>query len=890
MRDQSERRLPAAVPTVAFALGIAAARLLVDPWFTVAGLVACAALSAILWGRTTRGRDAVAGALFLAAGIAIATASGARLEADLARIDGLGRDRFAAVRIPLDRGWEKRGETSTIRARTFTLLEGGEEERVELPVYLTLWDEPPAATAMAASLRAEGFLLCGADGCRMNAKSARLVAADGALPSWHPAAWNRAAARRIELLGRVSEPARRGAAQAAALALGRGELLDEEVREAYRRGGTYHLLVFSGMQIALAAGILSWAFRRVGRPRPADWVLLAIALVAPPFAGHDPSVSRASVMIGCYAASRLLGRPTPPANLLFVAALFRLAASPAELTDPGFALTWGATGGLLLIGGPLAARLRGALARAVAFGLGAELGTAPITALFFHQIVIGSSLVTLLLSPLLSLMVAISAAACASAFVAPRVALLILEAIGRLDALAVAANRAIADATGIARVVAAPPAALVAASVLAAIAAVLVAPKRGALIAAVMLLVPPLASIAIERSRRSVDAFTMAVIDVGQGEAILLRQGTEAILIDGGGKRGDPTFGRRVLVPWLIDRGVRRPEVALMTHADPDHCGGLVAAVDLVGAGEVWLSSRHLKEPCAGDLFDAARRRRIPVRLVDRHPPRRAGALPVRVFAADPPFRRSAGNNMSVAVAFAVEGRRFLLTGDIQRAAEFKLLESAPELIGCDVLKVPHHGSGSSAGAPFLRVARPRLAAISCGRGNSYGHPAPDVLERLGEAGARVFRTDLHGTVWFTVRQGRLFAKGEIDTSAGSSSLGRRGRNGRTMSSIFIRMGLYGILVVLAVFVAGQAFSLPYAQVLTSAHLGQAGLAGLALIAVGLVLRVGEKVRRKTKKGKGRCVICKRPVLVGDKYCREHLRQVIGDEQDRLRAATPPRR
>ena len=111
------------------------------------------------------------------------------------------------------------------------------------------------------------------------------------------------------------------------------------------------------------------------------------------------------------------------------------------------------------------------------------------------------------------------------------------------------------------------------------------------------------------------------------------------------------------------------------------------------------------------------------------------------------------------------------------------------------------------------------------------------------------------------------------------------------MSSFFIRLGLYAILVMLAVFVAGQTFELPYAEYLTSAHLGQVGVAGLAVIAAGVVLRIFEKVRHKTKKGKGRCVVCKRPVLVGDKYCREHLRQMIGEEQDQDRMrAVPPRR
>lgn len=913
MRDGSADRIPAAIPATAFALGIAAAPRLLDPWGAAVGIALCAGLLAL--GRaarrgappfrrppgaqekplhggqtsgTTPGREAVTAAISFAAGLAVAAAADARRARDLTLIASLERDQFVRVEMPLDRGWEHRGETATLRARSFGLA----GETVELPLYLTLWDEPPPGSSRATTLLAEGFLFCDGEGCRMNVKSARLVRLEGELAAWHPARWNRAAFARIEALGKRSARARRGAAQAAALALGRGELLDEEVREAYRRGGTYHLLVFSGMQIALAAGVLSWAFRRFGRPRPADWVLLAIAIVAPPFAGHDPSVARASVMIGSYAASRILRRPTPPANLLFVSALLRLAASPWELGDPGFALTWGASGGLLLVGGAFAARCHHASTRALAFGIGAELGTAPITALYFHQVVLASSVVTLVLSPLLSVMVGVSALACASAFLAPRFALVLLESIGRLDALAVSANLTIANATGIARIVAAPQQLLVAAAFALAIVAIRVSPRRGAAIAAVLLLLPLAASSWIERTRRSVTEFSMTVIDVGQGEAILLRHGAEAVLVDGGGRRHDPTFGRRVVVPWLIDRGVRRPAVVVMTHADPDHCGGLVPVVELLGAGEVWLSSRHVKEPCAARLLDAARARRVPVRLVDRYPPRRAGSLPVRTFAAEPPFRRSFANNTSLVVSVAVQRRTFLLTGDIERAAELRMIEALPSRLACDVLKVAHHGSRSSTSESFLRLARPRLAAVSCGRENGYGHPAPEVVSRLAADGIRVYRTDLDGTTTFSVAGGRLFARREIDTPGGTGTLvagGRKEPFGRTMSSIFIRLGLYGILVMLAVFVAGQTFSLPYAQYLTSAHLGQVGLACLALIAVGFVFRLGETVRRKTKKGKGRCIICKRPVLVGDKYCREHLRQMIGDEQERVRSIPPQR-
>jgi competence protein ComEC len=425
---------------------------------------------------------------------------------------------------------------------------------------------------------------------------------------------------------------------------------------------------------------------------------------------------------------------------------------------------------LLLIGGGLARRFESATARAIAVGAGAELATTPLTAVFFNQVVLGSSLITLLLSPLLSLMVVLAAGACGLAFAAPSAAVLVLESIGRLDAIAVAANVAIADTTGAARFVAAPPAWIVSGAFLLALAAILRF-ERGAAIAALVLLLPPLSSVWIERSRRAVDAFEMTLVDVGQGEAILLRRGTESVLVDGGGRRGDPAFGRRVIAPFLVDHGVRRPKVVVMTHPDPDHCAGLVSVVELLGADEVWLSSRHAREPCATRLLDAAQRRRIAVRLVDRHPPRVAGSLPVRVFAAEPPFRKSFANNTSLTIALEAGGSRILLTGDVEKPAEFRLLEAAPAMLACDVLKVAHHGSSSSTAAAFLRTARPRIAAISCGRENSYGHPAAEVVQRLERAGARIYRTDRDGTTTFVLREGRIFVAPQIDTGVGAGSL-----------------------------------------------------------------------------------------------------------------------
>ncbi|MGH9456939.1 MAG: hypothetical protein ACRD2J_04790 [Thermoanaerobaculia bacterium] len=102
------------------------------------------------------------------------------------------------------------------------------------------------------------------------------------------------------------------------------------------------------------------------------------------------------------------------------------------------------------------------------------------------------------------------------------------------------------------------------------------------------------------------------------------------------------------------------------------------------------------------------------------------------------------------------------------------------------------------------------------------------------------------------------------------------------MSAILIRFGLYTILLMLALFILNEQVELPRAELITNELLAQMGFAGFGLVVLGAITAVFEKTQKKGRKG--RCVICKKPILVGDMYCREHLRQVIADEQDRIHA------
>src|SRR5207253_9712977 len=179
----------------------------------------------------------------------------------------------------------------------------------------------PREIGMEADVHAEGFLRLSEQGQYvLSVKAPALLSYAGALRWWQPKAWNRALANRLR---RQAGTYPEEVALAEALVLGRGELLTDGMRRSFRRGGTYHLLVFSGLQIACAAGSLAALLRWLHKPRASDWLLLAFAGLAPLFIGPTASVARASLGIGVYALSRILHRPTSLEYLWCVAALLR---------------------------------------------------------------------------------------------------------------------------------------------------------------------------------------------------------------------------------------------------------------------------------------------------------------------------------------------------------------------------------------------------------------------------------------------------------------------------------------------------------------------------------------------------------------------------------------
>lgn len=235
----------------------------------------------------------------------------------------------------------------------------------------------------------------------------------------------------------------------------------------------------------------------------------------------------------------------------------------------------------------------------------------------------------------------------------------------------------------------------------------------------------------------------LRVFDAGQGDAILLRFGEMALLVDAG---PDPETAREVLLPRLARLGVNRLDGLALTHADADHIGGAADILRALPVATVWMTSSGQDHPLLSVIEAAARQEgtRIdePVdgQALGWHP-----AVSVQVNIAAPSVA-SGDNNQSMVLHVRYGDSDILLTGDIERAAERAFVDAGVDL-EADVLKVAHHGAGTSSSPGFLAVVKPQVAVISAGLGNAFNHPRDEVLRRLRAAGAHVFRTDLAGDV-----------------------------------------------------------------------------------------------------------------------------------------------
>lgn len=248
--------------------------------------------------------------------------------------------------------------------------------------------------------------------------------------------------------------------------------------------------------------------------------------------------------------------------------------------------------------------------------------------------------------------------------------------------------------------------------------------------------------------------------DAGQGDCALIELSTgQNILIDAGGTR-DNHFNicRRVVAPFLWNRGIHQLDLVVLSHPHPDHMNGLLFLLDKFPVSEVWTHGYDPDLPGYDALLRLVAEKRIPRRVLSASDgPVTLGTCDISVLhpgnAGSSHDRRAyvAENDRSLVLRIRDQGKVMLFPGDIGMRVEGQLIKQ--RLIErCDILKVPHHGSTSSSSEQFIATVRPAVAVFTVGADNPYHHPAESVVARYEGLGSQICRTDLDGAITITLR------------------------------------------------------------------------------------------------------------------------------------------
>jgi len=551
------------------------------------------------------------------------------------------------------------------------------------------------------------------------------------------------------------------AAIASAVLIGDRSSLPDETRQSLQIAGTYHVIAISGGNIAILAGAVTALLLIVGiRGRHAAWVAIAVLSGYAFIVTAGPSVWRATLMAVLYFSARAIDQRTGVWQTASVAAALMVVAAPLDVRDAGFVLTFGATLALVegtRMGASLTPHLGAGrwIVASVLASLAIEIALLPVSATLFSRVTGAGLVLNLFAVPLMGVVQ-----------IAGMVVVLLAgvgEVAGPAGIVAHLAAQALVSSAEFASFVpwatarVPPPSSVVTIVYYGAAAAIVV--SRARVPRAISLAVWGTATLVITgaldpnglRPGDRQPMLRLTMFDVGQGESILIETPAgRRMLVDAGGAPFGGSFdiGARVLAPALWARGIRRLDTLLVTHGDPDHLGGAADVLADFTPPELWMGIPVPNHRPTEDLLADAIRLHAVASLRRAGDIKADGSVGMRVLHPPPPDweRRRVRNDDSVVMEIVFGDVAVLLTGDISAQVEREIV---PRLTHAPVrvLKVAHHGSRTSSSLELLAAWRPQIALISAGRGNTFGHPAPEVLERLATIGATVLRTDLDGQI-----------------------------------------------------------------------------------------------------------------------------------------------
>ncbi len=536
-----------------------------------------------------------------------------------------------------------------------------------------------------------------------------------------------------------------------------------ETMDDFRLSGTAHVLSVSGLHVSALAGALMW-FIRKKRQKWGSFIVIALAMLCfSAMADFSVSVIRAALCSIFAMGRRIRGEQADIRMNLSFAALVQCAINPACVLSAGFVLSYGAVLGIALLYHHFKKALINTFpkkelfkkgAEVIAVSAAAQLGTLPTSLLYFGMLPLLSMVWNILTVPLTGISVFLGL-----------IGGLLGAMWGPLGApFSMAAGGLCVLMRSIARIGGSIPFSSIAlggGSALVTLALVITAlaltpffKKRAfrisafAISAALCIVAAVLKSIANS-------GLTITMLDVGQGESIVISCDGHTALLDGGNRTAYSDKGASVVLPYLRYSGIRSLDAAIATHNDSDHAGGLLRVCQRMAVGGLLLSGTEGDEGFA-ELMACAEQKDLYVLTLNPGDMLKLGEAELTVLHS------GAGADNEDSLVFLLEYGAFsaLFTGDAGFAQEKVFADKAGDIT---LLKVGHHGSKYSTSEALLESTRPEIALISAGVGNQYGLPSKEVIARLNAVGSNIYTTAGCGAITVRVVGNEVFVDTMLD-------------------------------------------------------------------------------------------------------------------------------
>jgi competence protein ComEC len=541
---------------------------------------------------------------------------------------------------------------------------------------------------------------------------------------------------------------------ARALLLGDSSLLSNEQDTDFKISGIRHVIAVSGLHVSI---LLSFVFLLSGRRRIFTSLLgIPLLVLFAAVAGFTPSVVRACIMQGLMLLALLFDKEYDPPTALSFAVLTMLAVNPLTITSVSFQLSAGCLVGIFLFyqhiyqylcckmgvvkGKTIKIRLLRWLCGSVSVTLSAMIATTPLSAAYFGTVSISGILTNLLTIWVVSFIFYGIMVVCILGVFWPLAA----GVLAGVVSWPIRYVQFIAD--------------LMSGSVLSAVytasiyvviwlvlcyclfAVLLLSRKKRPGILVGCILTGLIAAVALSWLEPQLDDYRVTVLDVGQGQSILLQSQGRSYLVDCGGDSGEMAADR--VAALLLSQGITRLDGLILTHYDTDHAGGVIPLLTRIQADALYLpdipDDNHIRSTLEKDYAEQILWIREDTVLT-------GDDMVLSIFPGD---RNTSNNENSQCVLFQTKKCDILITGDLSTAGEQKLIDRA-DIPKLDLLVAGHHGAASSTGFPLLNATKPKTVAVSVGKNNYHGHPTEEVLFRLRLFGCVIRRTDLHGDLIF---------------------------------------------------------------------------------------------------------------------------------------------